>query len=1021
MKRVAFLLCLAPFAFAQTQVPNVFEDGQPAKAAEVNANFDALEAATLFLVLNVFRYPSRCQPPHYRCRPRTRSVVMILTAIKVAARPVAAVFLALHALVAICPSVMAASDGPMVKREDLLGPDGTLGFGSSVTVLSSGNYVVYDAAWSRDGVDNVGAVFVYDGETDQLLSTLTGKSANDTHMSSIVPLGNGNFLFVTPHFDHQGVTDAGAVTWVDGSESATRTISVEGSLVGHMETQRVGAQSNGSDSHVTVLRDGNYVIVNEAWGAAGVTGLGAVTWGSGVSGVSGNITSSNSLVGTKKHDFAAAYVLALRSGNYVVGSPFWDNGDIIDAGAVTWADGDSALSGHISVESSLIGSSEHERVGDRIVRLRNGNYVSVNGATRENEGEHCDNCVVSTTWADQDEGIAGQVSSSNSLMSVGSSRRINVLPLRNGNYVVSRPGWKRDGLEEVGAVTWGNGLSGVIGEVSAGNSLIGTLEGDRVGGEVIDLPNGNFVVLSQQWNGGRGAATWGDGLLGAVGEVSPENSFTGPAEYTQGLGQWGAIELVGGNYLVTSYIKSQGGTVHSGQMITWGDGASKSAGEISTSNSFLTIGHSDPVIPLPNGNYIILQETWSAGAGAPSVGAVTWGDGGVGVFGTASTLNSLVGRNDNDLRVLGVMFNEDGNYVVSSPLWDSDQAVDVGALTWINGATGLVGPITSENSLIGLTAGDCISGVVDVCHGPGTGNNGYERRAATVHRVANGNFIVASPLWDNGTVSDVGAVTWIDGKTGQIGTVTTQNSLVGSTAGDQIGRRVSAFRDGNYVVISEKWDSGNLEDAGAVTWADGAVRMVGSVSADNSLIGFGEFATREEGGTFVLDAGFIQQDAAFVSYLDPFLSSKGGVVMIAGRGLMGPVTASNSATIIAPSRDETVKNPFDYIDHSGRRLTSNDALPVPTTANRVVLLQISGLPPSDMDKDGLEDDLEITLYGTDPNNPDTDGDGVLDGADSFPLDPERWAIAVPALPSYALLFLVAIAGLFGLRGLRPLS
>jgi len=42
MKRVALLLCLAPFAFAQTQVPNVFEDGQPAKAAEVNANFDAL-------------------------------------------------------------------------------------------------------------------------------------------------------------------------------------------------------------------------------------------------------------------------------------------------------------------------------------------------------------------------------------------------------------------------------------------------------------------------------------------------------------------------------------------------------------------------------------------------------------------------------------------------------------------------------------------------------------------------------------------------------------------------------------------------------------------------------------------------------------------------------------------------------------------------------------------------------------------------------------------------------------------
>lgn len=45
MKRVALLLCLSPFAFAQTQVPNIFEDGQLAKAAEVNENFDALESA----------------------------------------------------------------------------------------------------------------------------------------------------------------------------------------------------------------------------------------------------------------------------------------------------------------------------------------------------------------------------------------------------------------------------------------------------------------------------------------------------------------------------------------------------------------------------------------------------------------------------------------------------------------------------------------------------------------------------------------------------------------------------------------------------------------------------------------------------------------------------------------------------------------------------------------------------------------------------------------------------------------
>ena len=42
---LAILLLLPLSALAQTQVPNVFEEGTPATAAEVNANFDALETA----------------------------------------------------------------------------------------------------------------------------------------------------------------------------------------------------------------------------------------------------------------------------------------------------------------------------------------------------------------------------------------------------------------------------------------------------------------------------------------------------------------------------------------------------------------------------------------------------------------------------------------------------------------------------------------------------------------------------------------------------------------------------------------------------------------------------------------------------------------------------------------------------------------------------------------------------------------------------------------------------------------
>ena len=44
---------------------------------------------------------------------------------------------------------------------------------------------------------------------------------------------------------------------------------------------------------------------------------------------------------------------------------------------------------------------------------------------------------------------------------------------------------------------------------------------------IIGLRNGNYVVESSSWNGGRGAATWGNGLTGTRGIVSAANSLVG--------------------------------------------------------------------------------------------------------------------------------------------------------------------------------------------------------------------------------------------------------------------------------------------------------------------------------------------------------------------------------------------------------------------------------------------------------------------------------------------------------------
>ncbi|MFN5589298.1 MAG: beta strand repeat-containing protein [Holosporales bacterium] len=80
-----------------------------------------------------------------------------------------------------------------------------------------------------------------------------------------------------------------------------------------------------------------------------------------------------------------------------------------------------------------------------------------------------------------------------------------VTALTNGNYVVRSAGWDKEGISNAGAVTWGNGTTGITGVVSAANSFVGTLANDRVGSSsVTDAGSGRYVVASTDYNGGRG-------------------------------------------------------------------------------------------------------------------------------------------------------------------------------------------------------------------------------------------------------------------------------------------------------------------------------------------------------------------------------------------------------------------------------------------------------------------------------------------------------------------------------------
>ena len=104
--------------------------------------------------------------------------------------------------------------------------------------------------------------------------------------------------------------------------------------------------------------------------------------------------------------------------------------------------------------------------------------------------------------------------------------------------------------------------------------------------------------------------------------------------------------------------------------------------------------------------------------------------------------------------------------------------------------------------------------------------------------LANGNVVVTSLFWANGSVANAGAATWINANTGNHGAISSSNSLVGSTAGDEVGwGGVVALTNNNYVVSSPLWNNGAATSAGAATWGNGASGTSGAVTSSNSLVG----------------------------------------------------------------------------------------------------------------------------------------------------------------------------------------
>lgn len=454
------------------------------------------------------------------------------------------------------------------------------------------------------------------------------------------------------------------------------------------------------------------------------------------------------------------------------------------------------------------------------------------------------------------------VSAANSLVgslagdSVGSR---GVTPLTNGNYVVSSPLWDYPLVTtDGGAVTWGNGTTGITGAVSAANSLVGSTTDDGVGDrKIIVLTNGHYLVHSVYWDNPAGmgtsnvgAVTWANGMGGTVGTIGIGNSLIGDStdDYVGDLSTLGIRALSNGHYVVGSpHWDSAGGIADVGA-VTWGNGTTGITGVVWTGNSLYgtqsgnSVG-SGGIAALTNGNYVVGSPSW--GSAPLHRGAVTWLDGTGPFSGSVNLGNSLYGSTAEDRVGTRVTALSNEHYVVSSPFWDSAGGIpDVGAVTWRNGTGPSNGIVSTANSLYGDTTDDYVGG-------------GYYSVGMTA--LSNGHYVVTSQSWDSaGGIADVGAVTWRNGNTSPItGTlVASTNSLVGTTTDDMVNEyNVTVLPNGDYVVRNPSWNNGPTNNVGAITWGSSSATTEGEITAgsDHSVVGI------EPGGgedlVFDYDAG----------------------------------------------------------------------------------------------------------------------------------------------------------------------
>ena len=233
-----------------------------------------------------------------------------------------------------------------------------------VEPLSNNNFVVTSLLDDEGGINNAGSARLVNGLTGAEIVTIAGTSA-DEQLGFVTPLTNGNFVLASPFADILPADNEGTVRLFNG---------VTGAQIGPTAQGDVANDQLGFGSTLALI-NGNYVVTSVADDEVGVVDAGSARLFDGTTGTEISVYAGD----TMTDSVGLGTLVALQNNNYVVGSPFEDEG-VVDAGTARLFNGTTGA--QIAV---LAGDTPGDQIGDaEIFSLSNSNYLVI--STNDDEG-----------------------------------------------------------------------------------------------------------------------------------------------------------------------------------------------------------------------------------------------------------------------------------------------------------------------------------------------------------------------------------------------------------------------------------------------------------------------------------------------------------------------------------------------------------------------------------------------------------------------------------------------------------